>query len=165
MSLDEPSKDDRRSIVDEQATVPASHQDLVDRPLITHFATVRADGSPQSNPMWFMWDGSRFRLTHTRTRKKFQNVRAEPRVALSITDPDDPERYLEVRGVVESVEDDPGGAFHRSLRQRYGAPDGPVHDADVRVVLTIRPSVIMARSFTPGDTEATMHRSVATGPA
>src|SRR6266487_3470998 len=109
----------RRSIVDEQATVPASHQDLVDRPLIAHFATVRSDGSVQSNPMWFAWDGSRIRLTHTRTRKKFQNVSAEPRVALSIVDP------------------------------------------DVRVVLVIRPTVILARSFSPGDVQATMERSVA----
>jgi hypothetical protein len=91
--------------VDEQATVPASHQDLVERPLITHFAIVRADGSPQSNPMWFIWDGSRFR----------------------------------------------GG--------------GPVRDADVRVVLVIRPTVILARSFKPGDPEATIQRSVAAHPA
>src|SRR6266536_3171948 len=128
----------RRSIVDEQATVPASHQDLVDRPLIAHFATVRSDGSVQSNPMWLAWDGSRIRLTHTRTRKKFQNVSAEPRVALSIVDPDDAQRYLEIRGVVESIDDD-----------------------DVRVVLVIRPTVILARSFSPGDVQATMERSVA----
>jgi PPOX class probable F420-dependent enzyme len=111
--------------------------------------------------MWFGWDGSRFRLTHTRIRKKFQNVRAEPRVALSIVDPDDPQRYLEVRGVVESVDDDPGGSFYASLRERYGAGGGPVRDADVRVVLVIRPTVIHARSFRPGDTEATIERSVA----
>jgi PPOX class probable F420-dependent enzyme len=152
--------------VDEQATVPASHQDLVERPLITHFATVRADGSPQSNPMWFIWGGSRFRLTHTRTRQKFQNVSSEPRVALSITDPDDPQRYLEVRGVVESVDDDtPGAPFYRSLRERYGAGGGPVRDADVRVVLVIRPTVILARSFKPGDPEATIQRSVVAHPA
>jgi PPOX class probable F420-dependent enzyme len=147
--------------LDEQATVPASHQDLVDRPLIAHFATIRPDGSVQSNPMWFAWDGSRIRLTHTRTRKKYQNVSSEPRVALSIVDPDDPQRYLEVRGVVESIEDDTGAPFYRTLQARYGAGGAPIRDADVRVVLVIRPTVILARSFRRGDPEATMQRSVA----
>jgi PPOX class probable F420-dependent enzyme len=145
----------------EQATVPASHQDLVDRPLIAHFATIRSDGSVQSNPMWFLWDGGRVRLTHTRTRKKFQNVSREPRVALSIVDPDDDQRYLEIRGEVESIDDDTGAPFYRKLQDRYGASGRPIGDADVRVVLVIRPTVILARSFSPGDREATMQRSVA----
>jgi PPOX class probable F420-dependent enzyme len=154
----------RRSIVDEQATVPASHQDLMDRPLIANFATVRSDGSVQSNPMWFVWDGSRVRLTHTRTRKKFQNVSREPRVALSIVDPEDSQRYLEIRGEVESIDDDTGAPFYRTLQERYGA-GGPIGDADVRVVLVIRPTVILARSFKPGDSQAAIQRSVAASSA
>jgi PPOX class probable F420-dependent enzyme len=148
-------------MLDEQATVPASHQDLVDRPLIAHFGTVRSDGSVQSNPMWFVWDGTRVRLTHTRTRKKFQNVSREPRVALSIVDPDDDQRYLEIRGEVESIDDDTGAPFYRKLQERYGRAGSPIRDADVRVVLVIRPTVILARSFKPGDLEATIQRSVA----
>lgn len=151
--------------MDEQATVPASHQDLVDRPLIAHFATVRSDGSVQSNPMWFVWDGGRIRLTHTRTRKKFQNVSSEPRVALSIVDPGNAQRYLEIRGVVESIDDDTGAPFYRTLQERYGAAGSPIRDADVRVVLVIRPTVILARSFSSGDPQATMQRSVASRPA
>jgi PPOX class probable F420-dependent enzyme len=136
----------------EQSTpkVPDSHRDLVERPLIAHVATVRQDGGVQSNPMWFGWDGERIRLTHTRTRQKFRNLQADPRVALSILDPDNSQRYLEIRGVVEEVEDDPGGRFYRGLRRRYGVdPDAPMPDADVRVVLRIRPTVVLARS--PGD--------------
>jgi PPOX class probable F420-dependent enzyme len=154
--------------VAEQVTVPASHQDMVDRPLIAHFATVRSDGSLQSNPMWFVWDGSRVRLTHTRTRKKFANVSREPRVALSIVDPDNSQRYLEIRGEVESIEDDggPGEApFYSSLQDRYGASGAPIRDADDRVILTIRPTAILARSFDPGDTEPKMQRAVASRPA
>ena len=151
--------------MDQQATVPASHQDLVDRPLIAHFATIRPDGSVQSNPMWFGWDGSRIRLTHTRTRQKFRNVRSDPKVALSIVDPDDSQRYLEIRGVVESIDDDTGAPFYRTLQERYGRGGAPIRDADVRVVLVIRPTVIVARSFLPGDAEATVERSTAGHPA
>ena len=42
--------------------VPTSHRDLLERPLIAHVATVRTDGGPQTNPMWFGWDGERIRL-------------------------------------------------------------------------------------------------------
>jgi PPOX class probable F420-dependent enzyme len=145
------------------ATVPESHRDLTERPLIAHFATVRSDGSLQSNPMWFRWDGDRVRMTHTRTRKKFRNVAHEPRVALSIIDPDDSQRYLEVRGVVESVEDDTGAPFYRSLQERYNAASAPIRDADVRVVLVIRPTTILARGFAAGAEAPTMERSVAGG--
>jgi PPOX class probable F420-dependent enzyme len=132
--------------------VPESHRDLLQRPLIAHLATVRPSGEPQTNPMWFGWDGERIRLTHTRTRQKFRNLQAEPRVALSVTDPADAQRYLEVRGVVEAIEDDAGGRFYRQLRGRYGVdPDAPMPDADVRVVLVIRPTTVLARS--PGDAE------------
>jgi PPOX class probable F420-dependent enzyme len=131
--------------------VPDSHRDLLERPLIAHLATVRPDGEPMVNPVWFVWDGDRIRMTHTRTRQKFRNLRAEPRVALCITDPDDQQRYLELRGEVETVEGDAGGAYYRRLRQRYGVdPDDPMPDADVRVVLVIRPTTVLARSPAPG---------------
>lgn len=86
--------------------VPGSHVDLLERPVFAHLATIRPDGAPQSSVMWFAWDGSRLRLTHTKTRQKFANLQHEPRVALSISDPDDEYRFLEVRGTVEAIVDD-----------------------------------------------------------
>jgi PPOX class probable F420-dependent enzyme len=145
--------------MDQPPQVPDSHRDLLERPLTAHLATVRTDGGPQSNPMWFGWDGQRIRLTHTRTRQKFRNLEAEPRVALSITDPADPQRYLELRGVVESIQDDAGARLYRQLRERYGVdPDAPMPDAAVRVVLVIRPTTVLARS--PG---GTIERTTADG--
>jgi PPOX class probable F420-dependent enzyme len=123
--------------------VPESHVDLLEKPLFAHLATVRPDGGPQSSVMWFAWDGSRIRLTHTRTRQKFANLTNEPRVALSIADPDDQYRFLEIRGSVEEIKEDPGAEFYRSLQRRYGM-DYPINDADVRVVITIRPDRYVA---------------------
>jgi PPOX class probable F420-dependent enzyme len=123
---------------------PESHADLLDKPTFAHLATVRPDGSPQSSVMWFAWDGDRIRMTHTKRRQKFRNLADEPRVALSIADPDDQYRFLEVRGVVEGVEDDDEQAsFYRSLQKRYGM-EYPVKDAAVRVILTIRPEKYVA---------------------
>src|SRR3954451_11694448 len=103
----------------EPPTPPASHQDLLDRPLFAHLATVRPDGSPQSGMMWFAWDGNRARFSHTRTRQKVRNVAYEPRVSFHLVDPENPYRTLEVRGRVESIDADPDAAFYRSLQERY----------------------------------------------
>src|SRR4051812_41251981 len=126
-----------------QPTPPASHQDLLDGPLFAHLATVRPDGAPQSGLMWFAWDGERARFSHTRIRQKVRNLADEPRVSFHIVDPDDPYRTLEVRGRVESIEDDPAAAFYRSLQERYGLVV-PVFDADVRVVITVVPTSFVA---------------------
>jgi PPOX class probable F420-dependent enzyme len=121
--------------------VPASHLDLLERPLFGHLATVRPDGTPQVSPMWYLWDGETVSFTTTTTRAKHRNVTRVPQVALSIHDPGQPYRYLEVRGVVERVDPDPAGAFFDVLARRYGLPHTPpVADAPHRVVLRMRPT-------------------------
>lgn len=124
-------------------TLPPGHADLLDRPLFAHLATVRPDGAPQSSVMWFGWDGQLVRFTHKTTRQKYRNFAHEPRVAFSVLDPGDPYRHLEVRGVVESVVDDPDGSFYKSLQERYGQ-SFPITDADVRVVVAVRPTTFVA---------------------
>ena len=124
------------------STVPASHADLLERPLFAHLATVRPDGAPQSNVMWFVQDGENVKFTHTSARQKFKNIEHDPRVAFSIHDPDNPYRFIEIRGVVASIEPDPGAAFYKSLQKRYGE-DYEVKDADVRVILTVAPTAVV----------------------
>src|SRR4051794_321141 len=125
------------------AVVPESHADLLERPLFAHLATVQPDGAPMSSVMWFAWDGERLRITHTKTRQKFANLAHDPRLALSIADPDDGYRSLEVRGVVESVvDDDADASFYKGLQHRYGM-DYEVTDKDVRVIMSIRPTTFI----------------------
>jgi PPOX class probable F420-dependent enzyme len=127
-------------------SLPESHADLLDSPNFAHLATIRPDGSPQSSVMWFAWDGSRLKLTHTKNRQKFANLEKEPRVALSIADPSDQYRFIEVRGTLESIEDDDEVAsFYKSLQTRYGM-DYEIPDASVRVIITIKPETFVAVS-------------------
>jgi len=56
------------------SVIPASHQDLLQRPLFCHLATVSPAGGPQSNPMWVVWDGEHLRFTHTNTRRKYEQL-------------------------------------------------------------------------------------------
>ncbi|MFT4200271.1 PPOX class F420-dependent oxidoreductase [Gordonia sp. (in: high G+C Gram-positive bacteria)] len=123
------------------SVIPDSHRDLLDRPLYAHLATIRPDGSPQVNPMWFSFDGEYVYFTNTTVRQKYRNVTAEPRVAFSVNDPEQPYRYLEVRGVVERIDPDPAAAFFTELAERYGLPlDGPPGDAEHRVVYVVAPT-------------------------
>ena len=82
------------------ATVPDALADLLRDPNFGHLATVRPDGSPQVNPMWFLWDeeSNTVRFTHTTKRAKFRNLRANPAMALEVLDPEDAMRFVELRG-------------------------------------------------------------------
>jgi PPOX class probable F420-dependent enzyme len=121
--------------------IPESHKDLLDRPLIAHLGTTRPDNSPQVNPMWFVWDGELIRFTNTTTRQKFRNVEANPNVSISIVDPDQPYRYLEVRGKVIRVEPDTQALFYKELADRYGvAWKETPKDAPYRVILVVEPT-------------------------
>jgi PPOX class probable F420-dependent enzyme len=126
---------------------PESHLDLLRRPLFAHLATVRSDGAPLVNPMWFVYDegSNRIRLTHIRSRHNYGNLQREPRVAISITDPDDQYRYLQLRGEVEKEEADPEGSFYQLLQQRYRGHTTEVKDRAERVIFTIRPAAWKAR--------------------
>lgn len=124
--------------------IPEDFKDLLERPLFADLATVREDGTPQVNPMWYAWDGEFIKFTHTNFRRKFKNITANPAVAISIIDPENPYRYIEVRGVVERIDPDPTGAFYVELANRYRAPfgtDAP-KDAPDRVVLLVRPTAV-----------------------
>ncbi len=90
--------------------------------------------------MWFAWDGEFLLFTNTTIRKKYGNVTAHPEVAMSVHDPDQPYRYLEVRGVVEKIEPDPDGAFFLELARRYGYEGDPPDDFPYRVKYFVRPT-------------------------
>jgi uncharacterized protein YhbP (UPF0306 family) len=98
--------------------------------------------------MWFLWDPENqvIKLTHTKTRHNYRYIQREPRVALSITDPKDEYRYIQVRGIVEKIEDDPTGAFYNVLSTRYRGHPIEVRDKAVRVILHIRPIAFRTRT-------------------
>ncbi len=120
--------------------IPESHLDLLERPLFGHVAQLRPDGHLQTNPVWYLWDGDRLRLTTTSDRQKGRNAAEDPRIALSVHDPDQPYRYLEVRGKVEAIEADPKGEFFDVLAKRYNLIYDNLPDVARRIVLVIAPS-------------------------
>lgn len=124
------------------SVVPDSHKDILEKISFGHVATIGPDGSPQSNPVWFDWDGEVLRFSQTTTRQKFHNIEREPRVAVSVLDPDNPYRYIELRGAVEGVDDDSSNAFIDSMAKKYIDQDAyPWHKpGDHRMVVRVRPT-------------------------
>ena len=96
---------------------------------------------PQSNPVWFDWDGEHVRFSQTKARQKYRNLHRDPRIALSNVDPDDPFRYLEIRGAVERIEEDADLAFINSMGKKYlGEDEYRNHrPGDERVVVLVKP--------------------------
>ncbi len=84
--------------------IPESHRDLLDMPILAHVATIGPKGEPQSNPVWFIWDGAHIRIAIWPEGQKAKNLERDPRVALSMADPENPIHYLEVRGRVVDVQ-------------------------------------------------------------
>ncbi|MQA86780.1 MAG: TIGR03618 family F420-dependent PPOX class oxidoreductase [Streptosporangiales bacterium] len=99
--------------------IPHTHADILDKEGFAHVATIGPQGSPQSNPVWYDWDGKYLKISQTTTRQKYRNLQRDPRVAISITDPDNPYRYLEIRGRLDRVEDDDRNAFINVLAKKY----------------------------------------------
>lgn len=121
-----------------EETIPADYRRLLELPLYGHLGTIRPDDTAQVTPMWFEFDGEHLRFTHTIKRQKYRNLRHNPSMALSIIDPDDPFRYLEVGGKLVAIEPDPEGAFYVRLQNRYGNPSQtPPRDKADRVVLVM----------------------------
>jgi PPOX class probable F420-dependent enzyme len=121
--------------------IPDSHRDLLEDAALAHVATVGPQGEPHSSPVWIGWDGEHIRFSQTKRQQKQRNLRRDPRVALSIVDPRNPYRYLEVRGVAVAFEDDPERAFLDSMARKYlGVDRYPWHqEGDEHVTIVILP--------------------------
>ena len=118
--------------------IPAHLEYLLERPFFGALGTVRPDGAPQVNPMWFERVGDELHFTHTNQRAKFRNLQLNPAMSFMVFDPDDPMTYIEVRGSLVEATPDPTGAFYVRLQQRYGsASDRPPRDAEHRVILVM----------------------------
>lgn len=126
------------------ATIPQGFQDLFQKKAFAHLATIMPDGSPQVTPVWFDFDGSHFRVNSAKGRVKDKNMRSRRQVALAIQDPENPYRYLAVRGRVEGVSEAGADAHIDSLAKKYLGQDRYPHrqPGEVRVIYKIRPDRI-----------------------
>lgn len=99
--------------------IPETHKDLFDLPIVWHVATVGPNGAPHVSPVWADFDGTFVRFPHQAGRQKWRNLNTDNRVALSATDPEHPERYLEIRGRLVEWETENALEFLDRMAKKY----------------------------------------------
>jgi PPOX class probable F420-dependent enzyme len=121
------------------ANIPESYLDLFQKPAFAHLTTLMPDGSPQVSPVWCELDGTHVVINSAKDRQKDRNMRRDPRVALAISDPANPYRYLQVRGTVVEITEQGADAHIDKLSHKYMGKDYPYRDpSSTRVIYRIR---------------------------
>lgn len=121
--------------------IPEQYKDLLEKQVFGNLGTLMKDGSPQVTPVWVDYDGQYVRINSAKGRVKDLNIRRDPRVAISLQDPANPYRYLEIRGRVTEITEVGADDHINKLSQKYlGKPVYPFRQAgEVRVVYRIEP--------------------------
>jgi len=121
--------------------IPEKYRDLFDKKAFAHLATLNSDGTPQVTPVWVDYDGTYIVVNSARGRRKDKNMERNRAVALSLQDPDNPYRYLEVRGRVEEITEDGADQHIDKMAKKYmGVDKYPYRQAsETRVMYKIRP--------------------------
>jgi len=96
---------------------------LLEEGALGHLATISPTGQPQVNPVWFLWENDHLLISVKPETVKYRNLRANPRVAMSILDPADNYRYLEVRGEVVDFTLFTDLTFVNRLARKYTGAD------------------------------------------
>ena len=103
--------------------IPEKYQDLLNKKTVVVLGTVMPDGSPQVTPVWFDSVQGEIWVNTATGRQKHLNVQRDPRVALTIIDPDNTYRYVEMRGRVREMTEDGAAAHIDKMAQKYLGQD------------------------------------------
>ena len=128
------------------ATIPESFRDIFAKKAFAHVATVGGDGTPQVTPVWVDYDGTHVRFNTARGRVKDKNLQRSPKIALSIQDPDNPYRYVQIRGKVAKETEQGADAHIDSLAKKYTGRDRYANrqPGEVRVIVKILPEKVQS---------------------
>ena len=125
--------------------IPNEFRDLFEKKAFGHLATVMKDGSPQVTPVWCDYDGTHVRINSAKGRIKDKNMRRNRHVALSIQDPENPYRFIALRGQVVEITDNTDDHIN-ALAKKYNNQDKYPYKQpnEVRVTYKIRPDHVLA---------------------
>lgn len=120
--------------------IPASHLDLLTtKAAFASLATTTKDGWPQVTPVWIGWDGKHVFVNTARGRVKDKTLKSRRPVAMAVLDPDNPYRYLGLRGrVIDETEAGADASIDALAKKYMGVDSYPYRKpTEVRVVYTI----------------------------
>jgi PPOX class probable F420-dependent enzyme len=125
--------------------IPATHRELLDRPIVVSLATVLDGGQPQVQPVWCSYDGTHILINTEKSRQKYRNMTRRPQVTVLAINPDNVYHWVEVRGSVAAATEDGADEHIDALARAYlGVDKYPFHEAgDVRVIFKIAPERVV----------------------
>ena len=128
-------------------SIPDEYQDLFEKPTIAHISTLYPDGTPHVTPVWVDYDADADRvLVNTeRDRQKERNLRENPKVGVSMVDPDNPYRNLSVSGEASELTTEGAREHIDELARRYTGDDYANPIQTERVLVRIRPDRVMSQ--------------------
>src|SRR2546423_4087118 len=100
-------------------SIPSQFLDLFEKKAFASLATVMPDGTPQVTPVWVDYDGEHVIINSARGRRKDKNMKVGAPVALSIMDPDNLYRHLQIRGRVTEVTEKGADAHIDRMAKKY----------------------------------------------
>jgi PPOX class probable F420-dependent enzyme len=122
--------------------IPEKFLDLVtNKKAFANLATLMPDGSPQVTPVWVDYANGVLRVNTAKGRTKARNMQTGARVAVAIQDPDNPYRYLQVRGRVKGMTEQGADTHIDFLAKKYLGQDKYPHrrPGEVRHIYEIEP--------------------------
>lgn len=127
-------------------SIPSSHLDLFEKKALANLAVNLANGRIQVNPVWCSYEDGHVLINSAQGRVKDKAMRANSAVTLCIGDPDNPFRFLEVRGRVVEITTDGADAHIDALAKKYlGVDQYPNRtEGEVRVKYRIAPDKVVA---------------------
>lgn len=105
------------------AKIPETHTDLLTGPVYINLVTVMPDGQPQATPVWCNFDGERIWVNSAKGRQKDRNMRRNNKVTVLALDPENPYRWLEVRGEVTEITEEGALDHINALSKLYTGND------------------------------------------
>jgi PPOX class probable F420-dependent enzyme len=124
--------------------LPDQAKDILSKQTFANLATLMPDGSPQVTPVWVDYEGDRIVINTAEGRAKPRNMRNDPRVALSATDPDNPYEAVIVRGRVSEMTHEGADEHIDAMAKKYlGQDEYPFRQSgEQRIKVYIEPEVV-----------------------
>ena len=99
------------------------YRDIFDKKTFCYVATVGKDGTPQVTPVWCEFDGTHVVFNTARGRVKDANLARNPKITLAAADPDNPYRYVQVKGRVAEVTEQGADPHIDKMAKKYLGKD------------------------------------------
>jgi PPOX class probable F420-dependent enzyme len=127
--------------------IPEEAYPLLDGKNFAHVTTLLPDGTPQTTVVWVEREHDTVLFNTAKGRVKYNNIRRDPRVTLSVHDQNNPYKYVQIRGRAEVVEEGADAHAHKLSHKYFGRDYSNLETDPPRVIVRIMPEQVYYFNF------------------